>query len=316
MMKVKGYLIIILMLFINIWLFAEGEGGVTLPILNYIPGARAMGLGTAYTALADDVTSLYWNPAGLAGLIRQELSGLYEKLYGDSSFMFFGYSLPVWNIGTFAAGIVNLTTDNIFAISEYKEELGVYSDNQFMFILSYGTPFNRIKNFKKPYLNFLDVGASLKLVKHSIENYSAFGIAFDIGIKYLAPKSVKFLENFTFGLLLQNILPPSHKLVEREWFPLKLKFGVNYKLFYNTLLLNFDISQIFFRNTSPEINFGLEYIAMRMFKFRVGYKTGISAGLGMSIQDFNFDYALNFNYNLGMTHQFSASYKFGGPLKK
>jgi len=55
---------------------------------------------------------------------------------------------------------------------------------------------------------------------------------------------------------------------------------------------------------------------MRMFKFRVGYKTGISAGLGMSIQDFNFDYALNFNYNLGMTHQFSASYKFGGPLKK
>lgn len=311
----KLVFIFVLLVYFNSNLLSQGEGGVTLPILNYVPSARAMGIGTAYTALSDDVSSVYWNPAGLSGLIRQEIMGLYQKLYGDTTFLFFGYALPVWSVGTFAAGIINLSTDGIISMNEYAEELGIYSDTQFMMILAYGAPLNNIKNFNKPYLNFLDVGASLKIVKHTLESYSSYGIAFDIGAKYLAPKSIRFLQDFTFGILIQNILPPTHKFIEREWFPLKLKFGVNYRTLYNTLLINFDFSQIISRRTSPEINFGIEYIAMKMFRFRVGYKTGLSAGIGMAVQDFTFDYALNLNFELGATHQFSASYKFGSPFK-
>lgn len=308
--------IIFIVLIYNGLVRADGDGGVTLPVLNYIPGTRAMGLGTAYTALSDDVTSLYWNPAGLAPLIRQEVTALYEKLYEGTTFMFMGYALPVYRIGTFAAGMVYLGTSDIQATGENLEDLGMYSDSQLMLILAYGAPLYNIKKFRSPHLNFLDVGAGLKIIRHSIYNYSSIGVALDVGAKYVPPKTMGFLSGFTFGLLIQNILPPTHKIMEqREWYPLKLKFGTTYRTLYNTLLINLDIKQILFRKTSPEINLGIEYIAMRIFRFRVGYKTGITGGIGMVVQDFSFDYALNYNFDLGFVHQFSASYRFGGPLR-
>ncbi len=294
---------------------AKGEGGVTLSILDYIPGTRAMGLGTAYTALSDDVTSLYWNPAGLASLIRQQVTALYEKLYGDTTFWFMGYALPVYTLGTFAAGLVYLGTGDIQCTGENLEDLGVYSDSQLMLILAYGAPLYNIKKFRSPHLNFFDVGAGLKIVKHSMYNYTSYGIALDIGVKYVPTKTMGFLQNFTFGLIIQNIFPLAHKMFEeREWYPLKIKFGTTYKTLYNTLLINLDISQILDRNTSPELNVGIEYIAMKIFRIRTGYKTGITGGLGIVIRDFSFDYALNYNFHLGFVHQFSISYKFGGPI--
>ena len=38
-------------------------------------GARTMGMGGAFLAVADDYTTLYWNPAGLAQIRKFELFG-------------------------------------------------------------------------------------------------------------------------------------------------------------------------------------------------------------------------------------------------
>ena len=43
---------------------ATGEAGFAFLKLGV--GARAMGMGSAYVAVADDPTALHWNPAGLA----------------------------------------------------------------------------------------------------------------------------------------------------------------------------------------------------------------------------------------------------------
>jgi len=54
------------------------------------PGSRAIGLGGAYTAIADDYTASFWNPAGLAQVRRIELNGsLSQRNYRNQS-MFFG----------------------------------------------------------------------------------------------------------------------------------------------------------------------------------------------------------------------------------
>ena len=54
-------------------------------------GARAMGMGGAYVAVSDDFSALYWNPAGLAQIRRNEIytsiarhQGSTEALYFDS----------------------------------------------------------------------------------------------------------------------------------------------------------------------------------------------------------------------------------------
>ena len=43
--------------------------------LYHGPGSRALGLGGAYTGVADDYTATYWNPAGLAQIKRIEFQG-------------------------------------------------------------------------------------------------------------------------------------------------------------------------------------------------------------------------------------------------
>ena len=50
------------------------------------PGSRAMGLGGAYTGIADDFTATYWNPAGIAQIKRIELQGsLLQTGYSNST---------------------------------------------------------------------------------------------------------------------------------------------------------------------------------------------------------------------------------------
>ncbi len=63
--------------------------------------ARAVGMGNAFTAVADDVYSIYYNPAGLATLERPEFATTYAQLYPgltDNSSLqnsFFGYAQPL-----------------------------------------------------------------------------------------------------------------------------------------------------------------------------------------------------------------------------
>src|SRR5476649_889536 len=70
-------------------------------------GARQAGLGNAFTAIADDVYSAYYNPAGLMQLHRSEFTAYYAKLYSgltdgssiDRSYIAYGH--PTAKHGTF-----------------------------------------------------------------------------------------------------------------------------------------------------------------------------------------------------------------------
>ncbi len=291
---------------------AVEDGGVTLPVLSYYAGTRALGLGTAYTALADDITSLYWNPAGLRTVNQKSVYLLYEKLYEGTTYGFGSFALPVEKIGTFAIGVINLSTGNILGVGENQEDLGIYSDSQTLFIVSYGTPFYNIKKLHSHKLRFFDIGISAKLLRHKIYTYTSYGFGIDLGFKYVPTKTMGFLRNFIFGLVIQNAFPPANKLVnDREWYPLKIKGGVTYRSLFDTLYINLDIDSILFRSSLPDISIGIEYTMMRLFKLRVGYSNGITAGMGMEIQDFTFNYAFNYNFDWGFIHQFSVSYKFG-----
>ncbi|MBI4556959.1 MAG: outer membrane protein transport protein [Candidatus Hydrogenedentes bacterium] len=49
-------------------------------------GARALGMGGAFIAVADDATAASWNPGGLTQLERPELSIVYSWKYGEEDF--------------------------------------------------------------------------------------------------------------------------------------------------------------------------------------------------------------------------------------
>src|SRR5436309_2233650 len=60
---------------------AAGEAGFAFLKLGV--GARPMGMGSAYVALADDPTAVYWNPAGLASAEGTQLLVMHNEWIQD-----------------------------------------------------------------------------------------------------------------------------------------------------------------------------------------------------------------------------------------
>ena len=77
----------------------EGEAG-TQSIFNFGFSARAMGLGRAYVALADDPSAVFWNPAGLEYVPRISFSLFHTSLYEGATYDFIGFVYPTLQFGT------------------------------------------------------------------------------------------------------------------------------------------------------------------------------------------------------------------------
>ena len=82
-----------------------GDGG-TQPILQEGGvSARAFALGRAYTALADDASGMYWNPAGLEYVPRMAFSFFHMPLIVEgASYDFIGFAYPTLSFGTVGLG--------------------------------------------------------------------------------------------------------------------------------------------------------------------------------------------------------------------
>ena len=84
----------------------------TASFLNIGVGARSLGMGGAYTALADDANALYWNPAGLSKLEKREFTASHAELFESTRLDFLAYAHPT-ALGTFAAGLTYLSQGKI-----------------------------------------------------------------------------------------------------------------------------------------------------------------------------------------------------------
>lgn len=83
----KRILYLIIALIFTLTLNAQyKEDAYRLSYLGLGFGARSLGMGTAYTAIANDFSAVYWNPAGLGQIKRNEISiGLSHLLYKDDN---------------------------------------------------------------------------------------------------------------------------------------------------------------------------------------------------------------------------------------
>ena len=81
-------------------------------------GARAAGMGDAFTAVADDATALYWNPAGLALLPRAEAVFSHGEQFGTARYETAHAAAPVAALGgTVGIGLNYLAHDAIESVT-------------------------------------------------------------------------------------------------------------------------------------------------------------------------------------------------------
>lgn len=289
-------------------------------------GGRALGMGSSFVAIANDVSAGYWNPAGLTRLNYPQAMLMHdERFAGLVNYNYGAVAIPYKSDMTLAFSVIRLGVDGIpdtrNALVDLNGNLNL-DDNEF---LDYSkiTEFNYADwafmfSFAKRYNDKISYGANLKVIKRDIAEFGAWGIGFDIGAIY-SP-----MENLFLGANLQDVTTTivAWDNGTTQLISPTLKVGAAYqiKILNGTLIPAFDTDVRFenrkfasMANIGPisfDFHSGLEYTYDNLISVRLGYNDvkQFTFGAGIILPKLNIDYSfVKFDRQgeLGNTHRIS-----------
>ena len=303
---------IIVLIFIAITLLAFGQevskvGTTAARFLNIDIGARAVGMGGAYTTVANDVSAIYWNPAGLANSQETQVMFNHSNWIADIKYDFAGIALPLQQWGTLGIGAFFLTMDDI-EVTTVDQPMGtgeMFSAGSYTFSLSYA---NKLTDR-------FSIGGNFKYIHENIRHSNASGIAFDIGTQYetqfnglvigmsitnygtkmqMTGRDMQIQADVNEQLHGNNENINANLETDRFDLPLLLRVGIGMNVLAasesNDLLLAIDAMHP--NDDTQSLNLGAEYAFRKMFFLRAGYKSlfardsqfGLSAGAGFRLR--------------------------------
>ncbi|PKL92514.1 MAG: hypothetical protein CVV21_01800 [Candidatus Goldiibacteriota bacterium HGW-Goldbacteria-1] len=283
---------------------ANGDYGTPGEFLNWGAGARSLGMGKAFTGLADDASAVYYNPAGLAQQNPYQLTLMHVILYEDTMYDFAAASVPFSGVGTFGLAYVRLGSSNFDGRSELWEARGNFDiSNQAIFV-----------SYARDIVGSLSAGINLKVIMESVYDKSGAGYGADLGLMFVPSEYV------SFGLSVINLLPPAVKLdTLTETFPMVIKFGIAGKFLGERIIPTLDVEKEM-SNKGLKFKMGLEVYPINDLAIRAGLdETEITFGAGYKfLKNYKVDYSLSSQELsqqlgvLGMTHRVSFTFMFGG----
>ncbi len=266
--------------------------------LNIGASARASALGSAYTALADDAYSLYYNPAGLAGA-RRGVSVMHADWALDGSYDFGAAAFPV--AGTGVTGAVSFTRLDHGAMDGRGvsgESSGGFSAADKAFGLGLGWMSGGVR-----------LGAGAKLLSSEIAGYHASAVAFDAG----ASRKLDGMP-LTLGLAVRNLGRGMKFIDKRENLPLTVSAGAAFAVIPAVSLAAEVNRLVYDRRTTFAV--GTEYGLLGGLALRGGYAAGavsggaLTGGVGFRAGTMSFDYSFSPFGELDTTRKFSLSMGF------
>jgi hypothetical protein len=273
-------------------------------------GARPLGMGKAFTALSNDGSAIFTNPAGLAQNNSLKVISMAGNLMSEVPYTMVGASYPVLNgsigIGYAGLGITGINeTTLVSGTPEITGRQGNFTNSSLN--LSYAQSIQNISMFKDP-----KVGATLKIISQgfsggSFEGGGGTGFDLDLGAK------AKITEDMDAGLLIKNIIPGNN--FKSDEIPMVIQGGIT-KTFTNLNLLTALDAEY---NRTILFHAGAEWNPIQLIKLRAGLDqkpdagstiTNLAAGLGIIFKGFTFDYAYHTYAGLSdfSTHYFSFGY--------
>lgn len=255
--------------------------GTTAANFLEIGNGPAVAMGDAYVSVGQDISSIYWNPAGLAFQKQAELYVMDQPWVAGISNRFFATALPIPRIGNFGFSLNYMDYGNIPVTDlEFQEGTGeLYSANEYAFALT----------FARSITNWFAFGTSAKYITSSIWHSNASAYAVDLGVsiitEFFSPTD-RQEEGLRIGMSISNygtrmkyggidilsaidILPDENgnfEFVQGEFrmegwdLPVIFRTGISFYPFYkpyHNLLVAVDVLQP--NNNSQSINVGMQY---------------------------------------------------------
>src|SRR3989338_8100 len=143
----KITLLLIVSLLIGHCVFAQGQAGTDIAVLKAGVGARPLGMGSAFTAVADNADAPYWNPAGLGQITSNEITTMQNKLSTDADHYYVSYVRPALG-GTLGISWIQVGLGNITQTSSEVDphnevqNISIFSYFSNAYMLSYGKHLN------------------------------------------------------------------------------------------------------------------------------------------------------------------------------
>lgn len=285
---------------------AGGPGSSGALFLRFGLGARASGMGEAFTAVAKDATSIAWNPGAMAAVLGTNLTFMHNE-YFQSIRLEQAALTHETDLGTFGLAFTGLYMDEMDRFDNVPSAvpLGTFSAYDVSFTVGYA----------RYILPNLAVGISAKGIFENIDDATARGVAFDAGIYHVSE-----IPGVKFAAMIANVGSPINfkdDFFTGEEFSLPRlgRIGASWERSYpsirSTVLAALDI--VFPNDGDARQHIGVEYGYRRRMFLRGGFKGGYDSqgatfGIGVKYQKIVFDYAVQFISNdLGDSHRFGFS---------
>lgn len=309
-------------IFITPTLKAQVGGSATYQFLNLGSSPRQVALGgKTITNFDYDPTQALFNPATINPAMDNQLSLNFNNYVSDISYGTASYAY-LWDRRTqvFHTGVTYINYGNFAGYDAQGQPTNSFSGGELAVSLGHA------KNI--PYSDWY-LGANLKFISSTLEQYNSTGIAVDVGLLYRNEQ-----EGFNFGLVARNFgaqLDPYD--ITAEKLPFELIAGIsqdleNIPVRWHLTLEHLENWRLAFANpnrdeidlegnaTSENINFideimrhmilGVELFPDKGFNLRLGYSfrrgeelrivdqrsfAGLSAGFGIKLNKLRFSYA-------------------------
>jgi long-subunit fatty acid transport protein len=328
--KIVGVLIIIIFannnsfaqLFPN--LGGQRTGTASLQFLKIGATARATGMGESFVAVANDITSLQWNPAGLVSFKDNGITASYTQWFVDTRLSYFGGVYHFGGSNAVGISVNSLSTEAMNVTTEFQPtgtgETFNFSD------IAIGL------SYARQMTDQFSFGATVKYVQEDLGALKMNGVLGDLATFYRMG-----LGTSRFAIMISNFggqISPTGEvnLIEGRTVNSFQKFPppTNFQLGFaiepimkgdNRLTTSIQLNSP--NDNAENLNIGVEYAYREYLFFRAGYKINvdaenISGGVGLkfpiSFANANLDYSIANYTDLGLAQRFSLNILF--PSKK
>lgn len=290
-----------------------------MPHLRLGAGARSIGMGGAFTAIADDATATVWNPAGLGSAADLSLNFSTQQLDLDRSHNFIALTKSLGSAGSIGLAVTNAGVGDIQQYDANERYGGTFNYSVNAYSLSYGIG---IGNF--------GIGLTGRMLMDSfgtadVDSASGFG-GVDVGLMGHAlhiDVGEEKVPTFHYGVAAKYL----GAALGEDTVPMVISVGAAYNLYMgNVVTFAADLEQemVNLDESATSLRLGAEYTIVTYKSTALAIRGGAKAsrdtqnlfgGFGVNIGGLQIDYAIQDGMaseinGVGSTHFASLSYRF------